>query len=525
MSVDSTYATGTRATAGALVEEFTAAPDAGVREAYRRLVEAVWDGGTLTGLALPAASEIVDGLDRVGEDRAGLLAVLLGLLAEAEAYVPDSPVRAAVRQGMDRYLDLLDRCEPDEPLAQGLIYLLAHFPEDRDRILAQVSRLELPVDDLSRLDRCLRELDPADPDLGRVWPAPSVWRLTDEERAFDKAWIASLSPEQITVNWRNDTRNVWAYMGAKAYWTVRDGVPAAIPRVPHPADTGATVPSAAEAGPELLRPHAAAFRCPACHDGLDFGAGGVRCERCAVTYPVTRGILDLTEGISDAAAGTGDEASANLLRKLAEMPTMGLYYEALMRPEFLRVAGSNWDAAVTPAAEDAYIAAHVRPVDGPVLDLAAGAGRWTGVIAQAVGAERLVALDMGLPMLNTLRGKLPEVPAVRASALELPFEDASLGAVVCWNALQAFPDDAGTAIAEVGRCLRPGGTFTLMTFVWDTDPVYRHFQAAHSFPGRPAGMLLFEAEQLRTWLAEAGMVIREESGSGTFVFITAERAA
>ncbi|MEZ0075079.1 class I SAM-dependent methyltransferase [Planotetraspora sp. GP83] len=523
MSVDSTYVTGTYASAGALVEKFTGAPPAELPEAYERLVAALWEPGAPTDLALPAVPELVASVGRVDDHRAGYLIILLGLLAEADSD-PGGPVRDAVRQGMDRYLDVLSRVGPDEPLTQALVYLLAHFPEDRGRILPLIEPLGLEEGDVSRLDRCLRTLDPDAPDLGRVWPSPSVWRLTDEERDFDKGWIGALTPEQVAANWRNDTRTVWGYVGSKAYWAVRHGMPVTIGGVAQPPELGDGSVPGVEPGIEIFSRHAAAFRCPSCQGSLDFHAGGVRCARCAVTYPVTRGILDLTEGVSDVAGAT-DEATANLLQKLAEMPSMGLYYESRLRPEFLRVAGGNWGGAVTLPDEDAYIAQHVRPVDGPVLDLAAGAGRWTSVIAGAVGAERLVALDMGLPMLNVLRRRVPAVPAVRSSALSLPFEDASLGAVVCWNALQAFPDDAATAIAEVGRCLRPGGTFTMMTFVWDRDPVVRHFQASHYFPSRPAGMLLFESDEIRRWLADANMVIREQSGPESFIFITAERVA
>ncbi|MCT9933178.1 methyltransferase domain-containing protein [Planotetraspora sp. A-T 1434] len=558
MSVDSTYVTGTHAIAGALVEQFTAAPPAQLPEAYERLVRALWDVGAPTDstqpatagsepesftlpapadVALPLATEIVASLDRVDDHRAGYLLILLGLLAEADSAArerqepgdPDGSVREAVRQGMDHYLHLLSRVGPDEPLTQAVVYLLAHFPEDRDRILPLVEPLGLEEGDLSRLDRCLRTLDLDAPDLGRVWPSPSVWQLTDEERDFDKAWIGALTPEQVAVNWRNDTRTVWGYVGSKAYWAVRHGMPVAVAGVTEPPSPSSesgdgSASSVPEPGIDIFTRHAAALRCPSCQGPLDFRAGGVRCARCAVTYPVTRGILDLTEGVSDA-AGVTDEVTANLLAKLAEMPSMGLYYESRLRPEFLRVAGGNWGGAVTLADEDAYIAQQVSPVDGPVLDLAAGAGRWTSVIAETVGAERLIALDMGLPMLNVLRRRVPAVPAVRSSALALPFEDASLGAVICWNALQAFPDDAATAIAEVGRCLRLGGTFTLMTFVWDRDPVARHFQASHYFPSRPAGMLLFEPDELRRWLADANMIVRDQSGPESFAFLTAERVA
>lgn len=122
------------------------------------------------------------------------------------------------------------------------------------------------------------------------------------------------------------------------------------------------------------------------------------------------------------------EATADLLQKLSEIPKLGLYYEAVLRQ-----------------------------------------------------------VDMLLPMLTVLRSRLPGVPAVMGTALNLPpFADDTIGAIHLWNALQAFPDDAG----------------------------------------RPESHLVFEREQLRQRLSDAGLTVREESSDiGTFVFVTAERVA
>ncbi|MFC4586719.1 class I SAM-dependent methyltransferase [Sphaerisporangium corydalis] len=496
-----------------------AAPDELDAE-YQRLVGALWNDGELTDEALAATPLLVAHLDQVDDGRKGYLLVLLGLLAEAE-YPVAGEVVAAVRQGMDRYLELLGAAVNGTPLTLALLYLVSHFPADRERVLAAAEHLELEPGDQTRLERGVRELDPADPDLGRVWPSPSVWKLTDAEREFDKEWIRGLTPAQIAKNWENDTRTMLGYSGAMAYWAVRYGVPVEIPGVA--AAAGAAAAPAAELGADTFGQYDDALRCPACKGSLEFGDDKVRCASCSVTYPIARGILDLAEGVSEDVSDVTHEATSDLLQKLAEMPSMGLYYESVLRPAYLRIAGANWGGAVTPGDEDDYVAEHIAPVDGPVLDLAAGAGRWTAIVARTVGADRLIALDMGLPMLTVLREKLPAVPAVRASALDIPFEDASFGAVNCWNALHAFPDDAATAISEVGRVLRPGGTFTMMTFVFDSDPIARYFQESHFFPSRPEGMLLFTEVELRRWLADAGMSVRDYSGPGCFAYVTAVR--
>ncbi|MFB7915521.1 methyltransferase domain-containing protein [Streptomyces sp. NPDC056061] len=502
----------------ALVGDFVAAPHAERDTRFRALVDALWSDGRATDAALPAVPALVRALADSGEERQGHLAILLGLLAESEYPTLDGPLATAVGSHLDLYLGLVRTPGAGRPLVLALLYLLAHFPHRRADILAAVSGLGLDAEDLSRLDRGASLLDPEDPDLGRVWPSPSAWTLNEDERAFDRSWIKALTPQQLVANWDNDTRTVHGCAGARAYWAVCNGDPVELPAAGVPEDrAGRTAPAV----DGLFAPHEAALRCPACAGRLDTGGDTARCTGCGARYPVAGGILDLTTVVG---ADDDTDANADFLEKLSRVPSMGLFYEAVARPAFLRVSGSNWGGAVTPDDEDRYIAEHVRPVDGPVLDLGAGAGRWTAVVAETVGAERLIALDGALPMLNVLRGRLPDVPSVLAGASQLPFADASLGAVVCWNALQAFYHDAAAAIAEVARCLRPGGTFTLMTFRRSDDPVYGYFQRAHRFPQHQGGLQLFDADELRTWLADAGLTVVEDSGPGTFVFLNAVRA-
>jgi len=498
-----------------LVDVFADAPDDRIGTEFQRLAGALWRDGALTDMADPAIPALAARFGGVDNQRKGYLAVLLGLLAETEYPATDGPVVTAIGDGLDTYVDLLSGLGQDDPLCLALCYLLAHFPAGRDRILAAAGRADLGEDDYSRLDRALTALDPGRPVLGRVFPSPHVWKLAGAGQDFDQRWISTLAPEQIVSGWQADTRTVFGGLGAKAYWAVRDWAsPARLPAVTFPPRD--QVPRASDPASDIFTPHAAALRCPGCGGGLEFGPHRARCGQCAATYPVTAGILDLT----GPAAG---ELADDFQFMLAEMPSMGLIYEAHARPNFLRLCGSNWGNEVTPATEDEYIAQHVHPVDGPVLDLAAGAGRWTEVLANTVGADRVIALDLNPPMLSMLRARLPRVPALRASAAPLPFGDASLGAVLCWNALQAFPAEAPAAIAEVGRCLRPGGTFTLMTFRNSDDPVYRHFVGSHTFSQYAGGPRLFDLSRLKGLLAGAGLRVREERGPGTFVFITAER--
>ncbi|WDZ83576.1 class I SAM-dependent methyltransferase [Micromonospora cathayae] len=500
------------------VAEFTDAPGDAVESSYRKLVRGLWDDGRLTEAALPTVPELVRALGTVGRDRRGHLAVLLGLLAEVEPEQDARPVHEAVRAGLAGYLDQLAAATDDYPFRLALLYLLAHFPADAAAIRPVVAGLRLDEDDLTRLERCLQQLDPDAPDLGRVWPAPSAWSLTEAERALDRKWISQLTPEQVRITWRNDTDSLLGYAGAKARWAVGNGDPVQLP------GTVDTVP-AGPAAPAGAPRHLAVLRCPVCRSGgltADTGTdtGTVRCTDCATRYGMRNGCLDLSAGIDEKTT----TVVADVLQESAVLENIAISYESRIRPAFLRVMGGNWSGGVTPVDEDRYLDDHVRPVDGPVLDLAAGSGRWTEVLARRFGADRVIGLDVNMSMLSCLRRRLPDVLAVRASALALPFADASLGAVNCWNALQALPD-AAEAIAEVGRCLRPGGTFTVMTFRPSEDPVYAHFQMLHRFPSRPQQLLLFPPELIEGWLAAAGLTVRHRGGSGTFVFLTAVRGA
>jgi len=92
-----------------------------------------------------------------------------------------------------------------------------------------------------------------------------------------------------------------------------------------------------------------------------------------------------------------------------------------------------------------------------VLDLAAG----TGLASRALQARgsRVVATDIAPAMLATLRRRTSSVPAVAARAEALPFRAGSFHLVVCATAWHWM--NAGAAVEEVRRVLRPGGHLAL----------------------------------------------------------------
>jgi SAM-dependent methyltransferase len=251
------------------------------------------------------------------------------------------------------------------------------------------------------------------------------------------------------------------------------------------------------------------FACPTCLQEL---SPGPTCGACGTPYGADGGYVDFV-GEPWSVDGLGQIFMADPLH----VPL----YEASSRPAFLRLMGTNWDDTLSEADEERYLRKRLEGVAGPVLDLACGAGRWTRVIADAVGAEHVVGLDLSVPMLETIRSVLPAVAVVRGSALALPFGDGTLGAVTCWNALQMLPRPE-QVIAEVGRCLRPGGTFVALTFRKAADPVYRYFQRRQE---ETFNVTAFAAEEIVRWLADAGLEAHDLAGPGTFLLITATKVA
>jgi SAM-dependent methyltransferase len=250
--------------------------------------------------------------------------------------------------------------------------------------------------------------------------------------------------------------------------------------------------------------------CPACRGELAAAETGLTCPPCGAAYRATDGYVDFV-GEPWEVTGLGQIFMADPLH----VPI----YEASSRPAFLRLMGANWGDVLTEADEERYLRERLEDVDGPVLDLACGAGGWTRVIADAVGAEHVVGLDLSVPMLAAVRDALPAVPVVRGSALALPFGDGTLGAVTCWNALQMLPRP-DRVIAEAGRCLRPGGRFVALTFRQAGDPIYRYFQRRQE---QTFNVRAFAEEEIVEWLAEAGLEVHDLGGPGTFLLITATK--
>jgi len=153
--------------------------------------------------------------------------------------------------------------------------------------------------------------------------------------------------------------------------------------------------------------------------------------------------------------------------RLGSVPAMAtaIDYEGRLSQAYVR------GRALSPGAERiwrATFARHLRtldaaPADGPgrVLDVGAGAGRFTPMLAQAAGGAFVIAVEPAAGMRVQARAPAGRsVSQVAGAAEALPVEDGSCRAALLSMVIHHLGDRAG-AVAELRRALEPGGLVLL----------------------------------------------------------------
>ncbi len=154
-----------------------------------------------------------------------------------------------------------------------------------------------------------------------------------------------------------------------------------------------------------------------------------------------------------------------------------------------------------------------------VLDLGCGEGRHA-FEAYRRGA-RVVAVDRGVSEVETTKrwlgamaeageggvsgdGEAARYAVVRADLLALPFPDGSVDRVIASEVLEHIPDDT-TAIAEIARVLKPGGTVAVTVprygperVCWALSDAYHANEGGH--------VRIYRADVLRARLTAVGLV-------------------
>jgi len=100
-----------------------------------------------------------------------------------------------------------------------------------------------------------------------------------------------------------------------------------------------------------------------------------------------------------------------------------------------------------------------------IADVGCGRGTTTQVLAERLHPCRIVALDLSAPLLDATRSRLDALGAagfVCADFHRLPLRDSTFDLIVAAFCLYHSPRPA-TVIADIARCLTPGGTVVLVT--------------------------------------------------------------
>lgn len=153
-----------------------------------------------------------------------------------------------------------------------------------------------------------------------------------------------------------------------------------------------------------------------------------------------------------------------------------------------------------------------------VLEIGPGFGATTRVLAERLGSLNVVELDARY--CRRLRAELGDsVTVTQGDATKLPFPDGRFSAVLCFTMLHHIPslELQDRAFAEIGRVLRPGGTFA-GTDSLGTGLVFRLIHVGDT-------LNLVDPDTLPTRLEAAGMVAPKVRVGGRSFRWQADKAA
>lgn len=162
---------------------------------------------------------------------------------------------------------------------------------------------------------------------------------------------------------------------------------------------------------------------------------------------------------------------------------------------------------------DRLTRAGLRP-DSLVLDAGAGFGRHAFQLAR--GGHRVVALDYAADEVTGTRNTFAAmaeageitadrfVGVLRGDATALPFADASFDGIVTSEVLEHVQADTA-AIAEMRRCLRPGGVLAVTVPTWLPEKINWMLSDDYHAPTAVGGHVrIYSATELKAKLRAAG---------------------
>lgn len=154
-----------------------------------------------------------------------------------------------------------------------------------------------------------------------------------------------------------------------------------------------------------------------------------------------------------------------------------------------------------------YRALHARLLDalterdgsGPVLDAGCGTGGFLAFLARTRPSQAAFGLEWNAPAAALAAAKSGH-PVASGSVNELPFAEATFGAVIAADVLCHAAVEPPTALAEIKRVLRPNGRLIV------NMPAYRSLMSAHD--ARVHNARRMNVAETTAMLREAGFRVR-----------------
>ena len=162
----------------------------------------------------------------------------------------------------------------------------------------------------------------------------------------------------------------------------------------------------------------------------------------------------------------------------------------------------------------------VGPAD-EVVEIGFGGGGLLALLLEATRG-RVIGVDVSAAMVKRARRRFAGEPrlALHLGSVEaIPLPDASVDAACSVNNLYFWPDPAA-GMRELARVVRPGGRLAI---------AFEPADALRQWPGHRFGFRLFEEDEVRALMVDAGFVaVRRAEGRGRkpdfFLCLTGERA-
>jgi SAM-dependent methyltransferase len=218
--------------------------------------------------------------------------------------------------------------------------------------------------------------------------------------------------------------------------------------------------------------------------------------------------------------GERDPTGSHPGQKMMRSRALPLVYERLWRPIAARLLMGAIGPGTTGEHRIALEMLEISPGDR-VLDVGCGPGNFSRDFAHAAGEGLVVGIDASETMLATAvkRGGGANLAYVRGDAGDLPFGDASFGAVCCFAALYLI-EEPMKALDEIVRVLAPGGRVGLLASC-NRGPLPPG--ALGAVTRAVAGARMFGREELTGGLCERGLVGVEQRVAGIGQFVSARK--